>query len=421
MREPLDDGLRKHEITVWFSTIVMFLLGLNLPRSSTFLALVLVAGCWTCRRDIKFALGSPLVRVLISCLALFGISFSVRQLQLGYWEHNAQSIPDLVSYTIFPSACLLFGFSARQRCIGRSGVSAAAIAFAVGGLVYVLLALAITRHSWWSLADLASSGVTVPWSPHGQFSQNVRSVEQRAFPAVILLSCVPLLFAQRQFLWRLKILLCLVVGGMAFCALWLLDGRLFYVPLVLSLAPYVFMARQRFLRWLVIASSMICVVIGLRSQFLCDERFPMQLAFLKYIPSFPWGGRQISFDFKGCLPQQRFHFGPPPSDLHLPHNIFLDVINDVGIVPAFFLAVAALISLFVIVRVFLLTTRSRTWDPGQMLRFGLVAAMISQAMWQPFLYSDQLMFMLTFLLTGVMLAESRDAIYSNASRAVPLR
>jgi len=391
----------------WLCIAAMFLLGLNLPKSFTFLTFFLVAALWASRRAVQLALLDPLIRVLIFCLVLFGISFSVRQWQLGYWQSNAQSISDLLSYTILPSACLVLGFSARQRWMGRSWVSAAVFAFAVGGLIYVLTALGISRHPWWNFAEIFPDGITVPWSPHGQFSQNVRSVEQRAFPAATLLCCVPLLVYQKQCFWRLKSLSFFVIGALGFYSLLSLDGRLFYISLALSFAPYLFMINRKPWRLTTITIAAALIALGMHLRVICDERLMMQSEFLKQIFIHPWGGRRISFSFQGCPGQGVFQFGPPPSFMHLPHNIFLDTINDVGVVPAFFLFVAALMILLAIGNSFMQAASLGAWNADQLLRFGLVSAIICQAMLQPFIYSDQSMFVVTFLLTGVIIAESR--------------
>jgi len=215
MRLSLEGCLQKLKIREWLCAAALFLLGLNFPKSFTLLALLLTGGLWIGRYHIKRARGQPVIKVLVLSHILFGLSFSVRQYQLGYWNQGLQSVSDVLTYTLLPSACLVFGFVARQRWIGRSAVTTAAIAFAMGGLLYVLIALGISRDPWWNVAEVFPSGVTVPWSQHGQFAQNVRSVEQRAFPALMLLCCVPMLIAQKQPRWRSTSLLLLTTGTIA--------------------------------------------------------------------------------------------------------------------------------------------------------------------------------------------------------------
>jgi len=215
------------------------------------------------------------------------------------------------------------------------------------------------------------------------------------------------------------------------------------------------MIKQRLLRWFILTLAAAAVGLGLQSRWLCDERFPMQLAFLGHFQRFPWGGREISFTFQGCpgqgdyqfapppnflhLPhnifldvfndvgisftfqgcpgQGDYQFAPPPNFLHLPHNIFLDVFNDVGFVPALFLLIAASLSLITIARGFADVAIAGTWDANQMLRAGLVSALFCQSMWQPFLYSDRMIFVLSFLLTGALIAESEIPNNSSSSQA----
>jgi len=417
MRLSLEGCLQKHKTRERLCAAALFLLGLNLSKSFTLVALLLTGGLWIGRDNIKRALGQPMIKALVLCLMLFGLSFSVRQYQLGFWNQGLQSVSDVLTYTLLPSACLVFGFVARQRWIGRSAVTTAAIAFAMGGLLYVLIALGISRDPWWNVAEVFTSGVNVPWSQHGQFVQNVRSVEQRAFPALMLLCCVPMTIAKKQLRWRSRSLLLLTAGIIAYYSLYALNGRLRYVALALSFTPYLFMIKQRLLRWFIFALAAAAVGLGLQFRWLCDERFPMQLAFLGHIQRFPWGGREISFTFHGCPGQGDFQFAPPPNFLHLPHNIFLDIVNDAGAVPALFLLIAASLSLITITREFADVAISGTWDANQMLRSGLVSALFCQSMWQPFLYSDRMIFVLSFLLTGALIAESEIPNNSSSNQA----
>lgn len=395
---------KKNEDLQFAIVCTMFVLGLNLPNSFSLAGLILVVGFFFCRREIGLVACNALIKFLAICLFLFGISFSLRQLQLGYWILDLKSLSDLLTISIFPSACLVLGYIARLRFIGRAAVSAAVVSFSLGGLVYVLMALCVSRDPWWSLAEIFPSSVSVPWGSHGQLIENVRSVEQRAFPALSMLACVPLLFTQRKRNWLSLSLLFLFSGGLAYHLLWSLNGRLRYVALVASFLPYLFAISNKLYRSFVALVILIVVSLGVRFRFLCDERLPLQLAFLSHIKEFPWGGRQISFGFKGCQGEDMF-FAKPPNSLHLPHNIFLDVVNDVGVIPAFFLCIASSVIVLVLARGFFRDFIFEAWDIHDSLRFGLFAALICQSLWQPLLYSDRFLFTVSFLLTGAVVAE----------------
>ena len=138
---------------------------------------------------------------------------------------------------------------------------------------------------------------------------------------------------------------------------------------------------------------------------LCDERVPMQLAFLKNIPGHLGGGRQISFSFEGCPGQGLMKFAPPPNFLHLPHNIFLDQVNDVGLFPAIFLLAACSLLLASLLQGFWRAVHLNLWSPGLALRWSVLSCILTQALFQPFLYSDRLLFCLSFVFTGALLAD----------------
>jgi len=384
---------------------IFFLLGLNLPKSFSLLGLIFIVGLVWGRCELKTLIRAPLVVSSIILLVAFGISFSISQFQLGFWSWTGGSIADLVTFTLYPSLALSVGWVSRRTFLSRRAMCIAVIAFAVGGLCYVLLSLAISRDPWWRYNEVFHSVVTVPWGDHGMSGQNVGSVEQRAMPALVLAGSLPLLLVRKSLGWLVQALLAFLVSMIAIYAFWSLHGHFGYIVLSVVVAPSLFLMINR--HWRVPLFSFVgsIISISLYTQRLCDERLPMQLAFIQYIADAPWGGRRISFSFEGCPGQGVIKFGPPPISLHLPHNIFLDVINDVGILPAFFLILACSLLLGGLTKAFILFYNKANWAISDALMFGLVAFVVTQAMFQPFLYSDRSMFVASFLLTGAMLAE----------------
>jgi len=384
---------------------IFFLLGLRLPKSFSLLGLVFVIGLIWGRRELRTLINARLVVSSIVLLVAFGCSFSIRQFQLGFWSLTGASLADLLTFALYPSLALTVGWLSRRTFFSRRAMSLAIVAFAVGGLCYILLSLAISRDPWWRLDEVLPNAVTVPWGEHGMNGQNVRSVEQRAMPALVLAGSLPLLLVRKPRGWLLKSLLAFIMSTTAIYCLWSMHGRLGYIALSAAVAPSFFLMLNRYCRLLLLSATGIIVGFALNRQWLCDERFPMQLTFLRHIAEAPWGGRRISFDFEGCLGQGVMAFGPPPNLLHLPHNIFLDVINDVGVLSAFFLLLACSALLFGLTRVFIIVYNPGRWGVGDAFAFGLVAVLVTQSMFQPFLYSDRSMFMMSFLLTGALLAE----------------
>ena len=236
--------------------------------------------------------------------------------------------------------------------------------------------------------------------------QNVRSVEQRAYAALAFLSAVPWLFWCKSPCWRAKALVGLGLGAWSVYLLCSLNGpRLMAFALFLALLPCLLMLPGRRVRWIALAALAWTTSWLVQTKRLCDERLPMQLTFLGQIRDHPWGGRQIRFIFEGCPGQGSMVFAPPPNFLHLPHNIFLDQVNDVGLLPALLLLAACLLLFAFLLHGFWLAVRGGWWSAGLALRWSVLSCIVTQALFQPFLYSDRLLFCLTFLFTGAVLAE----------------
>ena len=344
-------------------------------------------------------------------LVLFGLSYSIRQLQLEVWVWNGKVLADAATYTLLPATCLSLGWLWRQQPQDRDSGTELLVAFALGGLVYVSLGLLLSRQPWWNFSEIFPLSITVPWGDHGMAGQNVRSVEQRAYAALALLPVVPWWLWFQPAGWRAKALSGLGLGAWGvYVILSLNSPKLMAFALLFALLPCLLMLRGRCVRWGALAVLTSTTAWLVQTKHLCDERLPMQLGFLHQIPNHPWGGRQIRFSFEGCPGQGSMVFAPPPNFLHLPHNIFLDQVNDVGLVPAMLLLAACLLLFACLLRGFWLAVRGGWWSAGLALRWSVLSCIMTQALFQPFLYSDRLLFCLTFLFTGAVLAEfSADA------------
>jgi hypothetical protein len=339
-------------------------------------------------------------------LVSFGLAYSVRQLQLGVWILNGKTMADALTFTLIPAACLALGWLWRQHRQDHQSGRVLLVAFALGGLVYVSLGLLLSRQPWWNLAEIFPAAITVPWGGHGMALQNVRSVEQRAYAALAFLPVVPWLFWGKPAGWIVKALACLGLGIWGVYVIWSLNSpKLMAFAMFLALMPCLLMLPWRRVRWLGLSVLGFGTAWLVQTKRLCDERLPMQLAFLNQIQHQPWGARQIRFKFEGCPGQGQIEFAPPPSVVHLPHNIFLDQVNDVGLLPAVLLLAACSLLLVVLLQGFWRAMHDGSWSPGLALRWSVLSCILTQALFQPFLYSDRLLFCLTFLFTGAVVAE----------------
>lgn len=387
--------------------LVAITLGLNLPK--TFSGLVILF-FWTVLRyrcDLREILASRATVYASVLLVLFGISYSFRQLQLEVWPFSFRALPDLVCYSLMPAWALIAGRLLGHR-FGQRMVSAVIIGFAFGGLLYVLLSVLISHVPWYNIFQKFPSSITMPWSDHGISPENVRSVEQRAYLALLLL---PVAMSGNQkfiltdFVKQKNVTIYLLLSALAAYSLWSLNGRLGFVALAVGFAPWGFIQfanltnRKKFF---IIAFVCSLIVILMHMGALCDERFPMQAEFIRHIPSYPWGGRQIEFAFTSCPGQPASSFAEVA---HLAHNIFLDVINDVGIIPCAFLLLSSMILLHKIVPIWITAVSDSAWTFDLSLRYAVFVVIVLQSLFQPFLYSDQAMYTISYCYTGILLSE----------------
>jgi hypothetical protein len=183
------------------------------------------------------------VKVACLLLVVFGILFSIRQIQLGVWQTDITSLKKAITYLVFPSFCLATGYISRKYLFNWRMLDRSIAAVAAGGLIYVCLCLAISRSPWWNLGQTFSSFIYVPWSSDDSIVANIRSVEQRAFPSVLLFTCAPLLLLKKDII-RIKAssILIFVTLISALC-LYSLNGRLFLLALIFAMSQYLAYAK----------------------------------------------------------------------------------------------------------------------------------------------------------------------------------
>ena len=383
-----------------------FVLGLNLPRSFSLLALICVVTLLVFRADLKSCSREWVIWLSMLLLGLFGIAYTIRQLQLGVWTWHGKMFSDAATFSLLPMACLSSGWLWGRRCRNPLIGTQLLIAFALGGLVYVSLGLLFSREPWWNLTEIFTSSITVPWGDSGMAAQNVRSVEQRAYAALAFVAVIPWLFWFKPMGWSAKVLACFGLCAWGGYVVWSLNStKLMLFVVFVALLPCLHMLPRRRFRLITVSLLGLLVTFLVFTKRICDERLYMQIGFIKHIQDHPWGGRQIHFPFAGCPGQPPRIFGPPRNLFTLPHNIFLDQINDVGIIPAFFLLASCAFLLVALLRGFSANANLNDWGPCLALRWGLLACILTQALFQPFLYSDRLLFCVTFLFTGTTLAE----------------
>jgi len=378
------------------------LLGLGVPRSFALLSLavLVVLGCWGRPKQPqppRWLLGCA------GCLVLFGLSYSISQVLWGVWSPPMAWLKEIINLTLLPAACLLAGW-----CLGhwapRQGTRVMLL-YILGGLLYVSLALALSRSPWWDLRQSFELLIQVPWGSDGL--TNVRSVEQRGFLALGLLP-IAVVMASRQRFW-----LALGCGALGLVAMHVgisTQSRIGWAILALACLPLVLLLRSLRPRWLVLGLLGVGTVGAITRGWLCDERFWLVKDFLQAMPSALWGGRQIAFTYQSCPPVTQLRFGSfEGASASLAHSVFLDVYNDVGLLPLLFLLLAVIPLAWKTGRGLVSTFQHGFLTTGLLLRWSLVSLVVVEWLIQPFLYSDQLMFTMAFLFAGYLLAEFQQS------------
>ena len=378
-----------------------FVLGLGLPRSFLLLDAVLAGSAWLALRRPGPRPSGLLIWSGL-WLLLFGLSYAGFQVGWQVWSPPREHLAEIVAVVLLPAAALAVGWLLPR--FGRSLGSGLILAYASGALLYALLSLALSRTPWWNLAQTFVHDVRVPWGP--QQWLNMRSVEQRAFLALAFAPvALPLLLRPRQRRPWLALLL-LVLAGLAAHTAWALQGRIGLGVLGMAALPWLALVPRRAWRGGLALAVAAAAGAALLSGRICDERWWLQATFLRHLAAAPWGGRLIRFDYRDCRPDVVNHFGSfPGSSAFSPHNLVLDVYNDVGWLPSLCLLLAVLPLLIRLLIAFGRAFSTLGWDWQLALRWSFLSLLVVEWLLQPFLYSDQLMCSIGFVLAGALLAE----------------
>jgi hypothetical protein len=377
------------------------LFGLGVPKAFSLLYVVLAGSAW-------FALRRPGPRpsaLLIWSavwLLLFGMSYVAFQVGWQVWAPPRAFLPEILAVVVLPSAGLLVGWLLQR--FGRPLGTRLILVYVLGALIYALLALGLSRTPWWALAQTFPHVLRVPWGPQEWIS--TRAVEQRAFLSLALLPVgIPLLF-ESQGRRRWLGLLSVVMAGSAIHIGWALQGRIGWAALALAFLPWLCFVTRSTQRWVLALLGGGAISIAIVSGRLCDERFGLVVGFLKHLGDAPWGGRLIRYVYADCKPGVVLRFGSfPGSNAFTPHNVILDIYNDAGWIPFLCILMAVLPIIAALLRGFWIAFMRDGWNWQLALRWSVLSVLVVEWLAQPFLYTDQLMFSIGFILSGALLAD----------------
>ena len=412
----------------WLDSVALFLIGcvgLHVPRSFTLLYVLILLIFGLSRRLVRDvtpeATDFRRWRLTVLLLLLFSITYCVGMVFWGFWTWPADRL-DLINALLMPALMFVAGLQAAS--LGRMWSTRLLLAYALGAVLYPLIALMIAREPWWSWGQVFRGEIMVPWG--ASTVMNVRAVEQNAYPALLLLPSALLLLVRpgpRE--RRLLVMVLVGLGLLGAHIVWSLYGRLGWLALLCACLPIVGLvaagpSRRAVNLWrmpveLVLPSLMTLTAlaslrfiagranVGIWSQGLCDERIGLYGAMLTHLHQAPWGGRLLRLAFDACgVPMS---FAAEGAVIGLAHNVVLDVYFDVGLISTLLLLAAVLPPLFATLRGFLLSWRH--WDWQVSLRWGWLCLLLCQWLFTPLLYSDGLLFYLSFFLLGLFVVESR--------------
>jgi hypothetical protein len=417
-------------VKYWIHLLVLLLMvgiGLHVPKSFTllylFAALVFVLsaqgrswpGCWLAVNDCRWRWSALL-------LLFFSITYVAGMFLWGFWVWPADRL-DGVSALVLPS--LLFVTGVNAAALGRLWTSRVLLAYGLAGLAYVLIALAFARQPWWAWTQIFPSLISLPWGAMAEM--NVRSVEQNAYPALLLFPPALMLLGDPG--RRGRQLLGMVFLGLSLLgahAVWSLNGRLGWLALALACLPVLGLGLFKLQYWLrPVVIIGIAVVLagaiwerlpilggaqtaGIWSQGLCDERLSLYAGFLTRLHQAPWGGRLLRVSYSFC-DQVRLGLlaadGSTGATIEQAHNVILDIYFSVGFVPVAFLLCALIPSLATIIQGFFVVRSA--WDWQVLLRWGWLCFLGCQWLFQPLLYADGLLYYFSFFVLGLLVVEAR--------------
>lgn len=375
-------------------------------------------------RDASGSMGTEVVsrfaRAVLCLLVLFSAAYVSGMMWWGFWTWSSNSL-DILNALLLPFLLFLAGLKA--ALLPRSWSTCIFLAYALGGLLYGVAALAVAREPWWNLLQGFPLSIDVAWGSPSAI--NVRSVEQTSYPALLLLAPALMMVATGCSVAQRNLgVLFIGISCIAAHVVWSLNGRLGWLALLLAVAPIVF---RRCLvgggLWLgcfprasvaAVASAVLLSVIvtfaGIVSgkyvqsvgwsQGLCDERMSFFGAMLIRLPWAPWGGRILQVPYSLCGSESTHGLlAAKGGTVTMAHNVILEIYFSVGLLPSLLLLAAVSLPLLRILRGF--ASLWAQWDWQVAIWWGWLCFLVCQWTFQPLLYSDGLLYYFSFFVMGL--------------------
>ena len=402
----------------WIPLVLVFFVGLHLPKAFTLLYLLYAVLFWQTRNAPAVA---PRRLWPLLALSVFCVGYAWASVHYGLWVLQGRDLLDLISMLALPCGGVWLG-SRLAQCWTPRQLSWIWLAYGLGALAYVWLVLLLGRDAlstslleiWSQHRDLS---IAVPWAQQGVM--NVRSVEQNAsFAVAWMFPGLWLLLRKEQSRFAR---LMLVAGLLGLLAVLAFHGRIGLLVALLSLLPLAWVATserqvvRQSLKLSVLAMSglggflllsLLSLLWGrgdITSRFLArvyDERLDRFLAFLTHIPDTLWGGQRLSFEY--FEQQRQVWVGFDASAGDLLHNVPFDLAVRAGLIPAIALLLAVVPLLCWSLRQLGQLLRDPASPGHALISAGFLIVLTVQWLFQPLIYADGLLFYFGFFGLGAL-------------------
>ena len=402
----------------WIPLVLVFLVGLHLPKAFTLLYLLYAALFWQTRNAPVVA---PRRLWPLLPLAVFSVGYVWASLHYGLWSLQGRDLLDLISMLALPCGGVWLGARLAQ-CWTPRQLSGIWLAYGLGALAYVWLVLLLGRdvfstsllEIWTQHRDLS---IAVPWGQQGVM--NVRSVEQNASFAVAWMFPGLWLLLRKEHPRLAQLMV--AAGLLGLLAVLAFHGRIGLLVGLLSLLPLAWAVSSERIGahqslklsvWALfglggfLLLSLVSLLWGrgdITSRLLArvyDERLDRFLAFLTHIPDTLWGGQRLSFEY--FEQQRQVWVGFDASAGDLLHNVPFDLVVRVGLIPAIALLLAVVPLLCRSIRQLGQLLRDPASRGHALITAGFLIVLTVQWLFQPLIYADGLLFYFGFFGLGAL-------------------
>ena len=356
--------------------------------------------------------------------AIFGVLYTTVSAYFRLWPADIRGYIESASFLLLPTIGLFSGLILSSSTVNLRRLKWILFAYLSGSAFYFLVSLVLTFWQQPSLNPLSFGGTPFldtlllndPWGI--DHTVNIRSMEQN-----IVIACAvfpPLLLTTKLSHRFYSSLALATIGIIAILVGLLVQSRLVGLTCFFSTAISLILIqssnpriKNRFSsKYLSSPGLLLLSILSLALSFsfgrgpvlkrllsrIYDERFDRALALFQHLPDTVLGGKVVVFSFWDIQRQASFIFDSRAGDLM--HNVFLDVVIRTGILPA--LILIALVFLLVLnIPRYLISVLSTASTPDLFsLSVAFLSVLVFQWLFQPLIYSDQLLFFLSFFILG---------------------